>query len=300
MNNEKINAVSLSLQTLADAIDTFFKGVAGGERQAFVLMVSTDKVVQYVSNASREDGTMLIKDLLAGWENNRADIPAHYNPDLKREPDEPRPIDMVLYCPKCGKQHIDAPSQSCVHDACPRAEPCAPGACRETWTNPPHRSHLCHECGTIWRPADVPTNGVAAIATKGKADTWVGKAAFSAPANQEAKKVAKHVNTIYTVAYDGEGKRTLSGLRSSHEPSRDVRVMDAAIELFYAAVVRGQDNINPEVLWRHVMGEPPRPDGWAYRYPDGFVRFNHGTEVNISRPIEAIPYYLGEPKKVGS
>ncbi len=64
------------------------------------------------------------------------------------------PIDVMLFCPKCGRQHIDAP------------EP-------ETgWTNPPHKSHLCHGCGTIWRPADVPTNGVAAIATSGKADTW--------------------------------------------------------------------------------------------------------------------------------
>jgi hypothetical protein len=39
------------------------------------------------------------------------------------------------------------------------------------WDNPPHRSHLCHGCGHVWRPADVPTNGVATITTKGKADS---------------------------------------------------------------------------------------------------------------------------------
>lgn len=61
------------------------------------------------------------------------------------------PIDMVLYCPACGVQHIDAPE---------------PG-----WSNPPHRSHRCHGCGHIWRPADVPTNGVAAVKTKGKNDS---------------------------------------------------------------------------------------------------------------------------------
>jgi len=61
-------------------------------------------------------------------------------------------IPMVLHCPSCGLQHIDAPS---------------PG-----WDNPPHRSHLCHGCGTIWRPADVPTVGVEAIQTRGVADTW--------------------------------------------------------------------------------------------------------------------------------
>lgn len=60
------------------------------------------------------------------------------------------PIDMLLYCPKCQSQHVDAPF----------------GA----WDNPPHRSHLCHSCGHIWRPSDHCTNGVAVIATKGEKD----------------------------------------------------------------------------------------------------------------------------------
>lgn len=59
-----------------------------------------------------------------------------------------KPIDMILHCPACGRQHIDAPHGG--------------------WTNPPHRSHLC---GHVWRPADVATNGVAAIETKGSADS---------------------------------------------------------------------------------------------------------------------------------
>lgn len=62
-----------------------------------------------------------------------------------------RPIDMILFCPKCGVQHIDGPTSE--------------------WDNPPHRSHLCHGCGHIWRPSDVATNGVAAIKTAGKADS---------------------------------------------------------------------------------------------------------------------------------
>lgn len=72
------------------------------------------------------------------------------------------PLPMVLHCPKCGMQHIDAP------DPMQETEGWA-GA----WTNPPHRSHLCHGCGTVWRPADVPTTGVRSISTKGKTDTWV-------------------------------------------------------------------------------------------------------------------------------
>lgn len=68
------------------------------------------------------------------------------------------PLDMVLYCPACGHQHVDAP------------EP-------ETgWRNPVHKSHRCGECLTVWRPADMPTNGVQAIKTRGKQDTWNGQA----------------------------------------------------------------------------------------------------------------------------
>ena len=71
------------------------------------------------------------------------------------------PIDMVLHCPACGNQHIDAPE----------TEPGLPSIC--VWENPPHRSHLCHFCGHVWRPADVPTNGVAAVKTHGKNDSEI-------------------------------------------------------------------------------------------------------------------------------
>lgn len=76
------------------------------------------------------------------------------------------PIDMVLHCPACGLQHVDAPWQpgaALTNEQIVGTEP--------VWDNPPHRSHLCHGCGHRWRPADVPTNGVAAVKTKGKADS---------------------------------------------------------------------------------------------------------------------------------
>jgi hypothetical protein len=86
---------------------------------------------------------------------------------------------MVLFCPACGKQHIDAPKNCTVHDChfysvCYAEANGQPDQCNR-WTNPPHRSHLCAGCGYIWRPADVPTNGVAAIKTKGKNDSPVAK-----------------------------------------------------------------------------------------------------------------------------
>ena len=62
------------------------------------------------------------------------------------------PIDMLLFCPICGEQHVDAPQPE------------------KNWDNPPHRSHECQFCGHVWRPADVPTNGVIKIQTKGERD----------------------------------------------------------------------------------------------------------------------------------
>lgn len=75
------------------------------------------------------------------------------------------PIDMILHCPKCGRQHID----SIEHDRWVGRDNCEEVG-EMTWNNPPHRSHLCHGCGFIWRPADIPTNGVASIQTKGTND----------------------------------------------------------------------------------------------------------------------------------
>lgn len=102
-------------------------------------------------------------------------------------------VDMLLFCPECDAQHIDLPdpvhvlyrngdedAPQCIRDSngevvlsmcrrCGRAESELDEPC---WTNPPHKSHLCARCGTIWRPADVPTNGVRAIKTRGEKDTW--------------------------------------------------------------------------------------------------------------------------------
>ncbi len=101
------------------------------------------------------------------------------------EPDAARasgevPIDMVLHCPACGMQHIDRPD--------PPSQYAGMDGTSNEWTCPPHRSHLCRPedggCGHIWRPADVPTNGVAAVKTKGKADSPI-----ATPAEPDAARV---------------------------------------------------------------------------------------------------------------
>lgn len=78
------------------------------------------------------------------------------------------PIDMVLHCPSCHHKHVDRPELG--------------GLAESPWMNPPHRSHLCHRCGTVWRPADVATNGVVATKTRGSNDFMRPYAIPDAPA----------------------------------------------------------------------------------------------------------------------
>jgi hypothetical protein len=120
------------------------------------------------------------------------------------------PIDMVLFCPDCGMQHIDAPEEEEYEDKS--------GALRMKcdWTNPPHRSHLCGDCGHIWRPADVPTNGVSAVKTKGNADSPIDWPAHSAPAETPpagAPDAREQALAEAKALADSEGSRAVKYLR---------------------------------------------------------------------------------------
>jgi rubredoxin len=86
-------------------------------------------------------------EFLAIWETNEGHEIYWAKPNTP-----PAPIDMLLWCPQCGVQHIDNPDPT------------------RGWDNPPHRSHECQGCKHIWRPSDALTNGVAKIKTEGKHD----------------------------------------------------------------------------------------------------------------------------------
>ena len=58
---------------------------------------------------------------------------AHATPPRSAQP-EP----MVIFCPECKAQHIDLGE----------------------WATKPHRKHLCHSCGHVWKPHDHATVGV--------------------------------------------------------------------------------------------------------------------------------------------
>ena len=80
-----------------------------------------------------------------------------------------RPVDLLLYCPNCGAQHIDEAKPD-VCETCGNPGPECACSTFTAWLNPPHKSHRCNSCNHVWRPADVPTNGVAAIQSKGQRD----------------------------------------------------------------------------------------------------------------------------------
>lgn len=64
------------------------------------------------------------------------------------EPGSPKPQQMILYCPVCHKQHID----------------------EGVWALRPHKTHLCQFCEQEWKPAMVPTVGVAHLNPSKKED----------------------------------------------------------------------------------------------------------------------------------
>jgi len=113
-------------------------------------------------------------------------------PDMRYLPFHP--IDMVLFCPKCGLQHIDAPDASILAGDAAMYGGDWPGR----WTNPPHRSHQCQNkvCGHVWRPADVPTNGVAAVQTKGKADSPVAAHGYCNAAHGLLRQIEELKGTL--------------------------------------------------------------------------------------------------------
>jgi hypothetical protein len=75
--------LSVRLQDIAQSLADVLSDVVG-EPVPFVLVLQADKIAQYVSNCDRKDGRELIESLLERWDAGRADIPAHYNPDLRK------------------------------------------------------------------------------------------------------------------------------------------------------------------------------------------------------------------------
>lgn len=74
--------LSVALQGIAGRLADSLNEAAG-EPVPFVLVMQCDGVAQYISDLDRKDGRELMESLIARWKAGRADIPAHYNPDLR-------------------------------------------------------------------------------------------------------------------------------------------------------------------------------------------------------------------------
>lgn len=130
------------------------------------------------------------------------------------------PIPMLLFCPQCGTQHVDAPEAEQILGDDEGLD------VRFSWENPPHRSHLCHACGCIWRPAEVATTGVETIATVGKRDNWDGPGCVCAePATVRATPPAQIASTeAVPVAWEfssPEGERPKLAFLTSKPSTRE-------------------------------------------------------------------------------
>lgn len=163
---------------------------------------------------------------------------------------EPAPIDMVLHCPACGMQHIDGYEyNSDRQDRYPAfgEDPAI------SWDNPPHRSHLCHGCGHIWRPADVPTNGVAVVKTRGKADSPAPAQPVERP---DAAALVDKVNRL--VREYGVAEATGDCVRAR----KLLDDLDAAIGSLAAATSQAPRAGTPAARFEWIMAELEK------RFPD--------------------------------
>lgn len=120
------------------------------------------------------------------------------------------PVPMLLFCPKCGMQHVDSPQPE------------------KAWTNPPHRSHECQDCGHVWRPADVPTNGVATLTTKGQRDGSPVPPLYSADTIAELRKVIAAADAMraadHLIGPGGVDACPKGGQRGGRRPRRPAEV----------------------------------------------------------------------------
>lgn len=145
--------------------------LAAVRARADAAIAERDRFRAYFGGAMRDDGLIDLKPFVLAERLDAAEARAE------------SPIDMVLYCPKCDVQHIDAPDER-----------------TPDWKNPSHKSHLCHGCGHIWRPSDHPTNGVASLPSGKDAATTPNHAALSRALEEAQRDAGRLAEALEKVA----------------------------------------------------------------------------------------------------
>jgi len=227
-----------------DKISDFVSGF-GYDYTTFIKeeKIMSDKVEEEISHDQLRDVKGSQADDLRGFDVDVPEIP-HYPDvdvnDLKAIAAEIKrltaPVDMLLFCPKCFEQHVDEADPERCQD-CGRISIehfgavnvfADPVECKgfNPWLNPPHKSHRCTECNHVWRPADVPTNGVQKLDTSGRADGSARPVAFA-----NGKDFDDSVATA-TKRLTDENARLREGLEHLHDK------INGNVELSYRLGVR--------------------------------------------------------------
>jgi hypothetical protein len=172
-----------------------------------------------------------LKYEFTGEEHNEL-LEAVQKPEEKAKQNE-KQLDLLLFCPNCGKQHIDKAEpnvcQDCGHDRnehfnAGERNVCSGGwrgnsGCQcdgfTAWLNPPHKSHRCDNCNHVWRPADVPTNGVAVIKTRGKQD----KSAIPQVTDNELRKELEYLTNLINTPHTNDFLEAVP-LEAAHQITR--------------------------------------------------------------------------------
>ena len=81
MTTEAVKKLSCNLQQIATALKEALE-IAAGKEVNFILVSHVDDALQYISTVEREESMEILNELLERWKAHKADIPAHYNPDL--------------------------------------------------------------------------------------------------------------------------------------------------------------------------------------------------------------------------
>ena len=134
----------------------------------------TDDTVIYPNEA---DARLFAGDLRSDRDSSKeaaiSVVPLYPRPSVE-------PIPMLMYCPRCGAQHIDAP--------------------KGEWTNPPHKTHTCQTCGARWRHCDAwPTTGVASLSDPGR------DVVEPAPRSQDAEAIARWLDRVNDTEHTPRG-----------------------------------------------------------------------------------------------
>lgn len=108
-NQDKANAVALSMQTVMAGLQDFFDGLVGKGQNNIVLVVGAGDVEQYISNRDRAAGVATLQALLARWNAGVPDrLPGEATPgDLRPFTHLLAELERCLGDDTMGRPHLD-------------------------------------------------------------------------------------------------------------------------------------------------------------------------------------------------